>query len=95
MSNVRKQYTGAFKAKVALAAMRGESTVAQLASLYEIHPTMINTWRKQLEEGASSVFDSGKKASREKATEETISELYRQIGQLKVERDFLARRPGG
>lgn len=96
MSNVRKQYTGAFKAKVALAAMRGESTVAQLASLYEIHPTMINAWRKQLEEGASSVFDPGRKAaSKEKATEETISELYRQIGQLKVERDFLARRPGG
>ena len=55
---------------------------------------MVNAWRKQLEESATAVFDSGRQASKEKKTEETISELYRQIGQLKVERDFLAKRPG-
>lgn len=93
MSNVRKQYSGEFKAKVALAAIRGEETVAQLASRFGIHPTMINGWRKQLEESASGVFDQGRKASKEKETESTIAELYRQIGQLKVEKDFLARRP--
>jgi transposase len=94
MSNVRRQYSAEFKAKVALAAIRGEETSAQLASRFGIHPSMINGWKKQLEENASGVFDSGKKASKEKETEETISELYRQIGQLKVEKDFLSRRPG-
>ncbi len=94
MSNIRKYHTSSFKAKVALAAIRGEETTAQLAARFEVHPTMVNAWRKQLEESATDIFDSGRKASSEKKTEETISELYRQIGQLKVERDFLARRPG-
>jgi transposase len=95
MSNTRKQYTGEFKAKVALAAMRGDETIAQLSSRYGVHSTMINKWRKHLEESAAGVFDRGRKDSVEKETEETIAELYRHIGQLKVERDFLARRPGG
>lgn len=94
MSTIRKQHTSNFKAKVALAAIRGEETTAQLAARFEIHPTMVNAWRKQLEESAVDVFDTGRQASKEKKTEETISELYRQIGQLKVERDFLAKRPG-
>ena len=94
MSNVRRQYSGEFKAKVALAAIRGEETMPQLSTLFGIHPTMINGWRKQLEESAAGMFDQGRKASKEKETENTISELYRQIGQLKVEKDFLARRPG-
>ena len=93
MSNVRRQYSGEFKAKVALAAIRGEETMPQLATRFGIHPTMINGWRKQLEESAAGMFDQGRKASKEKETENTISELYRQIGQLKVEKDFLARRP--
>ncbi|MEO5377746.1 MAG: IS3 family transposase, partial [Magnetococcus sp. DMHC-6] len=49
MSNIRKQHTSIFKAKVALAAIKGEETTAQLAARYEVHPTMINAWRKQLE----------------------------------------------
>lgn len=94
MSNVRKKHTNNFKAKVALAAIKGEETTAQLASRYEVHPTMINAWKRQLEDGASGVFDSGRKAKKEKESEETVAELYRHIGQLKVERDFLAKRPG-
>jgi transposase len=94
MSNIRKRHTSNFKAKVALAAIKGEKTTAQLAARYEIHPTMINAWKKQLEGGASGIFDSGRKTRKEKETKETVSELYRHIGQLKVERDFLARRPG-
>lgn len=94
MSNVQRQYSSEFKAKVALAAIRGEETVSQLAVRFGIHPTMISGWRKQLEENAGSLFDQGRKASQEKEREATISELYRQIGQLKVEKDFLAKRPG-
>lgn len=94
MSNPRKQYSAEFKAKVALQAIRGEETVAQLASHFEIHPTMINEWKKQVEQSAATIFDRGRKGRKEKKTEETIAELYRQIGQLKVERDFLAKRSG-
>ncbi|MEO5334192.1 MAG: hypothetical protein H7839_19435 [Magnetococcus sp. YQC-5] len=94
MSNIRKQYSGNFKAQVAIAAIRGEETTAQLAVRYAVHPAMVNTWKKQLENAAAGIFDSGRKASKEKETEETLAELYRHIGQLKVERDFLAKRPG-
>lgn len=93
MANKRKQYSAQFKAKVALAAIRGEKTVAELASQYEVHPTMINNWKRQLLEGASDVFESGNSSSSVQSDQQTqIDELYRQIGQLKVERDFLANR---
>ena len=93
MANKRKQYSAQFKAKVALAAIRGEKTVAELASQYEVHPTMINNWKRQLLEGASDVFASGNSSSSVQSDQQTqIDELYRQIGQLKVERDFLANR---
>jgi transposase len=94
MGNIRKNHTSVFKAKVALEAIKEEETTAQLAARYEVHPTMINSWKKQLESGASGLFDSGRKARKDKETEETVAELYRHIGQLKVERDFLAKRPG-
>jgi len=92
MSNKRKQYSPAFKAKVALEAVRGEKTVSELASGYSLHPTVINTWKRQLLEGASTLFESHRKASAAAAEQAKIDELYRQIGQLKVERDFLANR---
>ncbi|MEO5376405.1 MAG: hypothetical protein H7832_01270 [Magnetococcus sp. DMHC-6] len=93
MSNIRKQHTSVFKAKVAIAAIKGEETTAQLAARYEVHPMMINAWRKQLEANAAGVFDSSRNGNREKKTEETVAQLYRHIGQLTVERDFLAKRP--
>lgn len=93
MSNKRKQYSSQFKAKVALAAVRGEKTVSELASEYEVHPTMVNTWKRQLLEEASSIFDKGSPGSKTKDNPQAeMDELYRQIGQLKVERDFLANR---
>ncbi|URD48292.1 IS3 family transposase (plasmid) [Chroococcidiopsis sp. CCNUC1] len=93
MSNKRKQYSSQFKAKVALEAVRGEKTVAELASQYQVHPTMINNWKRQLLEEASSLFEKGSEIGKANESQQAqIDELYRQIGQLKVERDFLAIR---
>jgi transposase-like protein len=89
MSSRRKQYSPEFKAKVALAAIKNEETVAELSRRYEVHPTMINKWKKALVNGAAEIFDQGHKSRRQ--TEAKVDELYRQIGQLKVERDFLAK----
>lgn len=91
MSQRRKQYSAEFKAKVAMQALREEMTVAQLAQKYSIHPTMISYWKKQLAEHAADVFAHG---TQHDDTAQIIAELYRQIGQLKVENDFLASRPG-
>ena len=93
MKQTRKKHSPAFKAKVALAGSLGEETIAQLASRFEVHPSQIHTWRKALVEGAPGLFGTGQK-SEEKAKDIQISQLYRHIGQLKVERDFLAERSG-
>ena len=93
MKQTRKKHGAAFKAKVALAAMRGDRTIADLAGEFGVHPNQIYNWKKQLLDRAASVFEAGAGA------EATINEaqvdlLYRQIGQLKVENDFLARKLG-
>ena len=93
MSRKRKQYSPQFKAKVAIDAIRGQKTTAELASQYEIHPTMINNWKRDLLDKASELFDNGTTTNQVQAeTQAQIDELYRQIGQLTVERDFLAKR---
>jgi transposase len=92
MSKKRKQHSAQFKAKVALAALQNEETTAQLASRFEIHPTMISTWKRQLLDSAADLFDKNHKSH--KQVEGQLDELYRQIGQLKVENDFLARKLG-
>jgi transposase len=78
---------------MALEALKGEQTVAEIASKHGLHPTLVNEWKRQLADGASSVFDKGT-GQAEKAGEALVGELYRQIGQQKVELDFLARRLG-
>ena len=86
----RKQYSPEFKAKVALAALKNEQTVAELAARYEIHPTMINTWKRNLLNGAADVFDTNR--NQKKHMDTKVDELYRQIGKLKVENDFLSKK---
>jgi len=92
MSNKRKRYTPAFKAKVALAALKNEETTAELAQRFGVHPTMITAWKRALMDGATDVFDKGPKSR--KQVDDKIDELHRQIGQLKVENDFLSRKLG-
>ena len=92
MTGKRKRYTAEFKARVALEALRGELTAAQLATKHGVHQTMIAAWKKQAVEGMASVF-SGKVEAQEtaKSAEAEVEELHAKIGQLLVERDFLAK----
>ena len=90
MSRKRKQYNPEFKAKVALAALKNEETVAQLAARYDVHPTVIHTWKRNLLDGVADIFDKGHKKNQQ--TEAKVDELYRHIGKLKVERDFLSKK---
>jgi transposase len=86
----RKRYNAEFKAKVALEAIRGELTLSQLGAKYGVHQTMINAWKKQAVENLSTVFESRSDAGAQ-IREADIEKLHAKIGQLIVERDFLAK----
>lgn len=93
MKNKRRNYSSAFKAKVALAAVKGEKTLAELASEYEVHSNQITQWKKKLLESLPEVFSRSRQ--REKQNQDDLTDrLYQQIGQLKVEVDWLKKKSG-
>ena len=93
MAGKRKQHTAAFKAQVALQALKGDKTVAELAGQHAVHPTLIHAWKKQLLAGAPEVFASGTKAATSDP-EDQKAELFEQIGRLKMELEWLKKKVG-
>jgi len=89
---MRKRYDKEFNSKVALEALKGEKTLQELGITYSVHPNMIALWKRQLSEHASALFE---KEGKDKVTEDATrqrDELYKQIGQLQVENDYLKKK---
>ena len=90
---MRKRYDGSFKARVALEAIRGERTVAEIAAVYGVHPNQISKWKKQALDELPKIF-SGRYEKKEMQGKELVDQLYQQIGKLKVELDWLKKKAG-
>ena len=88
---MRKQFTNEFKAKVAMAALKGDKTMSELASEFEVHPTQVSAWRNELKDRAAEVFNGpGGKSTRE--YKDQIEELYKDIGKIQVENNWLKKK---
>jgi transposase-like protein len=86
----RRRFTADFKAKVALEALRGDKTIQEIAGRHKVHPNQVSTWKRQAMDGLGAVFSNG--ADKVHADhEDEVHDLHAKIGQLTVERDFLAR----
>jgi len=95
VKNKRRNHSAAFKAKVALDAAKGDKTIAELASQYEVHPSQIAKWKKQLLESLPEIFSCRQQKDRQDQDQEALTaQLYQQIGQLKVELDWLKKKSG-
>lgn len=93
MSTTRKRYAAEFKAKLALEVIKGERTLAEIASDAQIHPNLLMQWRRQLLDGLPAAF-ADKRVKDDREREEREARLYQQIGQLKVELDWLKKKSG-
>jgi transposase len=92
MKRPRRNHSAAFKARVALEAIKGEKTLAQLAAQYDVHPNQVTSWKTELLEKATEIF--GKSATEASADRQRIQELHAKIGELTIERDFLGKALG-
>jgi transposase-like protein len=90
MTRKRRMFSAAFKAKVALAAVRGDKTTAQLAGQFGVHTSQVTAWKKQLLEQAAGLFEDGRQRRDERAADE--QELFEQIGRLKMEVEWLKKK---
>jgi transposase-like protein len=91
MAGTRRRHAAAFKAKVALEAAKQTKTVAELATMYRVHPVQISQWKKQLLDGVEDLFRDGRRREREEG-EARQAELYEQIGRLNMEIEWLKKR---
>jgi transposase len=93
VENLRRKHTPSFKAKVALEAIKEQMTGAEMASQYQVHPGQIRNWKGVATKGLIDLF-SDKRRSKDQDREKLIEELYRQIGQMKVDLDWLKKKAG-
>ena len=89
----RKRHSAEFKARVAMTALSGEKTLAELSAEFRVHPTMISNWKQELMKRAAELFGRGSKAPAAEDAQKVIDDLHRKIGQLQVECDFLPGSP--
>ena len=92
MSRKRNTYSAPFKAQVALAAVKGDRTINELAAQHSVHPTLIHAWKKQLLAGAETVFANGVRVDGAADAEAQKAELFEQIGRLKMELEWLKKK---
>jgi transposase len=88
----RRKFKADFKAKVAIAAIKEQQTIEEICKKFEVHPTQANLWKREFLANAAQLFDKENKYSEQENQEKLLQELYAQIGQLKVENDFLKKK---
>jgi putative transposase len=92
MKRTRRAFGGEFRAKVALAAVKGNKTLSELASQFAVHATQVSAWRKELIDRAAELFEDGRKRKAAAEAELSVEELYAQIGRLKMEVEWLKKK---